>query len=209
MRKSVFSLFQMALILSGLLFLAIHANGSVKFDPVKSYTEKELGVLEVSTKMINEMIPSECFKTFMLNRELIQTNGLTNTQVIEKLHTPSTVPLVMYYSNNSTVGYRNVGSPTIYTNRKFHAGASACANASNLFHEVSHVIGFGHDKKANKNRPYSVPYSINAAFSACCLCEGVLDCKIAEKPAERSKVYVCYRSWKTLWIKKKCYWKDI
>lgn len=207
MRKSGFNFFHVALILSGLLFLSLQSNASVKFDPVKNYTERELEVLSISEKMINEMIVSDCFDNFMTERKMIQTDGLTNAQVVTKLKTPATVPLVMYYSNNSTVGYRNTGSPTIYTNRKFHAGASACANASNLFHEVAHVIGFSHDKRASSSRPYSVPYSINAAFKACCLCNGVLDCKIALEPVLDDKKLYCFRSWKTLWLKKNCYWK--
>lgn len=158
----------------------------VKFAPIKGYTQTELEVLAVAEFLVNDSIRNACVLRFMEARgidrtgyKMISTNGLANADVLPSLYGKSfDVPLVMYYKNNSTVGYRNVGSPTIYTNRKFHAGATACARASNLGHEVLHVAGFGHTSNATKIRPYSVPYSYNAAIAACCTCRGVLNCEM-------------------------------
>ncbi len=163
--------------------------GHVGFDPVKNYSAKDLAALRKAEVLSNELLQSQCFSDFMIKRALIQTGGKTPMQVVEHLKTRNlTVPVTMYYSRKNVVGYRNVGSPIVYTNLKFHAGSTACARASNLTHEWSHVpdettgIGYGHDYKATRQRPYSVPYSINAAFDKCCVCapKSILDCTIVQ-----------------------------
>lgn len=155
------------------------------------------------------MLSSSCFSTFVKKREkLIETNNLDRDGVLESLSKSRlTVPLKMYYKNNGVVGYRNPPSPQVNTNRKFHAGASACSRASNLTHEWSHSLGYGHSYNANYNRQFSVPYTINAGFLACCECNGIKDCKILDKPKE-IKSKVCYRNWKWLWLKKTCYYPE-
>jgi len=153
----------------------------VTFSPVKNYTEEELSVLIVAEKLANDLLKSQCFQTFMVNRKLIETNSKTPLEVVTLLKaTNLAVPVEMYYKNNGVVGYRQPPALNIFTNRKFHAGSTACSRASNLTHEWSHSVGFGHSYRATSSRPYSVPYSINAAFSGCCVCEGksISNCKI-------------------------------
>ena len=158
----------------------VPAERRIQFSPVVFYKAQELEVLEIATRLSNEVTASSCFKNFMAKRSLVQTGGLTNQEVITKVSTTKlTVPVQMYYQNNGVIGYRNPPKPTIYTNRKFHAGASACARASNLTHEWSHVLGFKHDFKRTKRRPFSVPYSIGAAFEICCSCKGIKDCTVS------------------------------
>jgi hypothetical protein len=115
------------------------------------------------------MVAGPCFEDFLLKRKMISTNGKTNRQVIDHIRAADLeVPVVMYYKNNRVVGYRQPPKPTIYTNRKFHAGTTPCNAGSNLFHEWSHTLGYGHTYKATSVRPYSVPYSLNAVTKACC-----------------------------------------
>jgi hypothetical protein len=154
-------------------------KGSIRFSPAKNYSQEEKEVLAISERLANELVQSQCFEEYMLKRNLIQTNGKSNLEVVNDLrNTDLTIPVVMYYSNNNVVGYRQPPSKTIYTNRKFHAGASACSRGSNLTHEWSHSVGYGHSSRATYSRPRSVPYSINAAFTKCCSCRGVRDCAI-------------------------------
>ena len=116
-----------------------------------------------------QVIASKCFSDFMLKRKLIQTNGKTPAEVVKDLReNPLIVPVHYYYENSSVVGYRQPPWPDIYFNRKFHNNYGTCATASNAAHEWSHSIGYGHDFEATARRPYSVPYSINAASTACC-----------------------------------------
>lgn len=116
-----------------------------------------------------QVIASKCFADFMAKRGLIQTNGNTPAQVVRDLRENMLqAPVHYYYENSSVVGYRQPPWPDIYFNRKFHDTYGTCATASNAAHEWSHSIGYGHDFEATARRPYSVPYSINAAFTACC-----------------------------------------
>lgn len=153
----------------------------IKFSPLKNHTAEETKVVAVAEELSNKLVQSKCFEDFMTKRELIQTTGLTRFQVVEKIRKSNlAVPVVMYYQNNNVVGYRQPPSITIYTNRKFHAGSTACARGSNLTHEWSHALGFDHDFNATISRPRSVPYSINAAFEVCCSCKGITNCTVKQ-----------------------------
>lgn len=126
--------------------------------------------LEAALLKRKEVLQSKCFSDFMLNRKLIQTNGLSNEEVVlALLNTPVKAEFQTYYKRFSKVyGYTYPNISTIFINKKYFDGASICSVASNQAHEISHKQGFGHDYKATTRRPYSVPYSINAAFSECC-----------------------------------------
>lgn len=189
------------------LLISAQSFSKVDFHPVINYTNKELEVLEVSKELANELLSSSCFEKFVNGRpKLIETNGLTRSQVLKDLSTTElTIPLEMYYKNNGVVGYRQPPYPKVYTNRKFHQGASACSRASNLTHEWSHSLGYGHSYRANYDRQFSVPYTINAGFEYCCRCNGIKDCKILDEPLGPKYKIVCSRKWYFLWLRKTCY----
>jgi hypothetical protein len=129
----------------------------------------------------NGVLYSDCFGRFMLTRKLNTTRGLSNPQVLEILRTPAPPQQVsMYYQNNNVVGYRQPPSNVIHTNSKFHNGANLCSRASNIVHEWAHTTprNFAHGFSPSLARAYTVPYSINAAFSACCFCKGVAECGV-------------------------------
>lgn len=116
-----------------------------------------------------EVMNSQCFADFMQKRRLVQTNGKTPAQVVSDLRENNLeAPVHYYYEESNVVGYRNPPKPDIYFNRYFHNNYGVCATASNAAHEWSHSIGYDHDYEPTARRPYSVPYSINAAFTACC-----------------------------------------
>lgn len=137
----------------------------------KNHTSSEISKNRAAILKISEVQKGECFKKFMLSRKLIQTNGLTNSQVIDKLNTtPVKLELQMYNKFWSNVnGYTYSNTNKIWLNRKYHNSYGVCSVANNLAHEISHKQGFGHDYKSSTARQFSVPYSINAAFSACCV----------------------------------------
>lgn len=156
-------------------------GSGIHFSPVRNYTFEETQVLAVAESLANKLVKSSCFENFMVKRNLIETNGKTALEVVNVLKTSDlTIPVEMYYKNNNVVGYRQPPAPDIYTNRKFHAGSNACARGSNITHEWSHTAGFSHAYRATKSRPFSVPYSINAAYVACCFCEknSITNCQI-------------------------------
>lgn len=204
-----------------IFILSFSVSAKVKFSPAINYNESDLKALSVAEKLANDLFESECFKSFMSDREtgkhsskykLHTTNGKTAIEVVEHLKSSNiTTPVKMYYKNNKVVGYRWTGNPTIHTNSKFHRGANACSRSSNLTHEWSHVAGYNHTYKANRARPFSVPYSINEAFKKCCKCASMLKCEILSAARSEARKFktVCSRSWKTLWVIKSCYQKEI
>jgi hypothetical protein len=165
----------------GLFLLSIIPNTSPCFSETidkgffiftpQNYTKKETENLLKAQQKLNAVLASKCFSDFFLERELIQTHGKNNQGVIDfiRSHQGQSYIVKMYHKRFSkVVGYIAPPSKVINTNRKFHAGASSCAVASNIGHEVMHLIGFEHDFKATKRRVYSVPYSFNAMIDKCC-----------------------------------------
>lgn len=165
------------------------------------FTDKEIGKFWLYAKKVDEITASECFKDYILNRKtFINNKDQTRTEFIENLL--SEKPLlnfVMYYSLSSTIGYTYEGSDTIWFNRRFHQNFALLNSASNLGHERGHKLGFSHDFNSTSRRPDQSPYVTG---------EAILACGKGEVPAkdEVEKVRVCYRSFRTLGIKK-CYWK--
>jgi hypothetical protein len=140
----------------------------------KTYTVKEKAQLVEIEQKLGELSNSACFKAWFSEKkrkQLVQTNGKTRAEVVKHLATATAFARVtMYYTSKNVIGYRNKGSNLIHTNSKYHRakGFGLCSKASNLFHEVSHVMGYTHDFERTKRRPYSVPYTISAAVNACC-----------------------------------------
>lgn len=132
----------------------------------KSYQAKIVDV----QKKVNETLKADCFKNFILKRsKLVQTNGNTRLQVIEDMRTSSQlIEVKTYFKSNNVIGFRIPPKKEININKHFHDSYSICSSAANIAHESAHVIGYTHDFKLTKRRPYSVPYSISSAFNVCC-----------------------------------------
>jgi len=131
--------------------------------------EKEKALLYIP--VMDKTLRSVCFSDFLEKRvKLHSTNGKTAGEVVDHIRKSTVnIELIMYYKYFTKVhGYTEKGANWIKLNRKYHTGASLCSEASNLAHELSHKIGYGHAYKSTVARPYSVPYSINAAFIICC-----------------------------------------
>lgn len=118
---------------------------------------------------VNETIESACFADFIKNRQMIMTNEKSNTEVVQSLLAAKVVvDIRTYYTMKRVLGYTIPGKNKIWINRKYMLTWNQCDLASLLGHESSHKIGYGHSYYATKERPFSVPYSINAAFKQCC-----------------------------------------
>lgn len=118
---------------------------------------------------VRETVRGQCFKDALLKRALIQTGGKTNEQVLHDILSGDVkIRLSMYRSWKSTIGYTYPSSDTIWCNRKYHDNMGPCDVGANLIHEISHKIGYGHDYKPNKQRPFSVPYSVGSLMDDCC-----------------------------------------
>jgi hypothetical protein len=121
---------------------------------------------------VETTINSSCFENEMLSSSVDagQMNGLSKKQVIEKMRSSkTTIELELYRSWKNTVGYTFSSTKRIWMNRKFHDKFNACQVAANLAHELTHKLGFKHDLKATKRRPYSVPYVTGDIIKKCCV----------------------------------------
>lgn len=125
---------------------------------------------KVLAKM-REVMHSQCFKDFILNRKMIQTSGRTSQEVLDHvLNQNREISIELYYNRwTKTVGFTYPNVTNIWFNRKFHTNYGICESASNLSHEGScHKNGYEHSMQWNKDRDFSVCYSFNKAFDLCC-----------------------------------------
>lgn len=128
---------------------------------------------------MNKTINSKCFYDFLVARsrglngaeyKMHSMNGNSVDELMSILRGKKPkLEFEMYYSNNSTVGYTYPERAKIWFNKKFHQFYGICKAAANLGHEISHKLGFDHASNYSRYRNYSVPYSINFAFGACCV----------------------------------------
>lgn len=152
-----------------LVTLGAHAGNIATVAKFVNHTAAEKTRNEKAILKIRETAVGECFKNEWLKRKLIQTNQKSNQQVLETLLAADvSIELEMYKSWKKVNGYTYPSSKRIWLNRKYHNTYGPCSVANNLFHEISHKLGFTHDYNPNKERPYSVPYSINAVMEVCC-----------------------------------------
>lgn len=105
-----------------------------------------------------------------------------------------------YYSFKRVIGYTYANTKTVFVNTKYFDTNSARGVGSNILHEYGHKLGFGHDFRSTSARPYSICYQLNKIYEDCH--------RKLYSDLVTSKVKYCYRSWKTLWLKKYCYWRE-
>lgn len=119
---------------------------------------------------VRETLRGECFQKALLDRALIQTGGKTTAQVLnEIINGDVKVKLSMYRSWKNTVGYTYAPPyDIIHCNRKYHDKMDPCDVGANLAHEITHKMGYTHDVNPNKQRPFSVPYSVGTLVDQCC-----------------------------------------
>lgn len=152
---------------------------TVFFHPIEFATMTQDALLLVAQQKMADVVAGQCFADFLLARPMIQTNDLANSVVLAKLRAVSiAVPVDIYHIpwyqpwGRSVMGYRNVGERRIHIRDTslLTPPNTLCDIASLAGHEILGHLGggFDHDYYYSPSREFSVPYSINAAFSACC-----------------------------------------
>jgi hypothetical protein len=139
-------------------------------------TGEEFARIKAAEVKVNEVVDSQCFRSKMESRKLIQTGGRTPAQVVDSLVSANIViETEMYYTIKRVLGYTLDGVNKEWINRRYMMSWNVCDLASLLAHETSHKVGYTHDYYSTSRRPYSVPYSANWAFEepvlvfkACC-----------------------------------------
>lgn len=145
------------------------------FKCASTCTKDEVKRIAETQDLIQKFINSKCFDEAWLSfKRLEQSNGLLNQGVIDKIRSSQVkdIPVIFYwptfFQSKSVIGYTYPDQPEIYLNRRFKTSSwTVWSEASNLFHESLHKIGFGHDFSATERRPYSIPYRGNRAVEMC------------------------------------------
>lgn len=104
-------------------------------------------------------------------------SGMTNEQVYEKIMSGSESRkpeadneadihvVVLNKTNSRVIGYTYPMVDTQYLYLNWAKMLTAVELASNMGHEWCHKLGFEHDFKSTRLRPYSVPYGIGNIIS--------------------------------------------
>lgn len=153
------------------LLKVVTIAGSITVSAFIAHTTIEHDRNIKAVQAVETTIASDCFKDKFLSSELdeSQTNGMNKEQVLNHLRNEKvTIELEMYKSIKSTVGYTYQDTERIWMNRKFHDRFTTCEVASNIAHEIIHKLGYGHDSKPTKRRPFSVPYMTGTILGQCC-----------------------------------------
>ena len=190
----------------------------VKFTyDLSNIKSSQVGLFTKAIISMEEVVNSIEFKD-ALNAELALSNNLEgelsvfkvirSAQVIvDMLSLKSFLDIDTYYTSANVYGYGYSSDDIIrintkYTNRyNINNEQDLKALGRTLIHEISHNLGFKHDFKATSRRKNSLSYVIGRAY------EEAYDMLYIPFTLER-KTY-CERSWKTLWLKNKCYTKTV
>ena len=140
-----------------------------------NYTPEQKAKLDQAEKVIAKIMNSEEYKQAVLSRKFTSTED-SSEQVYKNLFEGAEalqpavnyqmdLKVTMYFRRNSTVGYTYASSLVVYTNSKFHNYFTVCEVASNLVHEWTHKMGYGHSSAGDSR---SVPYAHNAIVKALC-----------------------------------------
>lgn len=105
--------------------------------------------------------------------EYVQNNGLSNFEIylhilqgseelIKVIDAGIDMEMELWIPRlpTTTTGYTSPGVNRIWIKKSYLERASVAQVAGTIFHEWLHKIGFKHDKKPTRRRPYSVPYAI-------------------------------------------------
>jgi len=142
-----------------------------------NYSDLQKSKLTEAVKRLEDIFNSKEYKAELLKRKLTSTNGKTNLEVFNHImggkedlskiaNQQMDLTVEMYYKRFSKViGYTTPSSLIVYTNKKFHDNYGACDVASNLGHEWTHKMGYGHLSASDWT---SVPYQHSTLIRILC-----------------------------------------
>jgi hypothetical protein len=174
-------------VLAGLMIMMVahaasgEALGQVEFVPIaEGASDLEIRAITNAGEIANAVKNSDCFRQFIANRRLVETNGRTPSEVSRQIQALSgRIAVGLYFrclqgtpdcaSPTSAVAYRQPPDTTIYLNRAYYDLADGEFDvyemAGSLAHEgIGHVLaGYDHSFDWTSLRDWSVPYSISGA----------------------------------------------
>lgn len=165
-------------------YLSPHAVNSgylsVKGMQLTGFNKEGLDKLHYSFSVLEQVVNSEEFKDRVINfknskgvRAFASNNGLSNEEIYEifmegrETLQPDTAGEMNFYlklynkSWSKVIGYTTPDTNVINLNWKFFKNFKPHEVASNLAHEWTHKIGFGHrSAKEHDSAPYAIGYIV-------------------------------------------------
>ena len=188
---------------------------AIKIDASKIDSQERLDKINRVQEEMHTILNSSIFRdqVYKMKKhgERSKYKNYTNAQIYALLmegseeHSPGVdyewdIFISGYFSWKRVIGYMVRGSKLINVNTRYFDQRSTCLVGSNITHEQGHHLGFSHDFRATKDRPFSICYQLNECYEYAYY-------KLFGKQV--NTVRVCSRSWKSLWLKKTCRWKEI
>lgn len=140
----------------------------VKNTDISGATFDEYPLVQSAVDQANVIMNTECFRNRILGADFTETNGLTNSQILNLISSkPMNIKIHIYYGSwrenyiYKTMG-KDIGDGTVYMNRYFVKTAKVMRSL--LVHEAEgHGQGFHHYSAKNS----SVPYTLNLIIEEC------------------------------------------
>ena len=156
-----------------------------KIDPTSGFTKRELVKLEKSRVVLELIFNSELFRKKMLladfSGETSKWRFSSNHQILD--HVMKGAETLQPEINHQADIQQGIFNPNYWSknvvgrtwksriiqeiNRKLFWTYPVYKVAGNIAHEWFHKLGFGHDSKRTKRRPFSVCYQVNKIIKEC------------------------------------------
>ncbi len=153
---------------------------AVNIFQLKNFSQADHDKLRGAAFLLSRIVNSEAFRQRILQfsvngvERFHMNQGLTNEQILERINAGREsysqtddhsidLALTLYrkwWRPWSVVGYTNPGKPEIFLNRNYFNVFQLNQIAGNLMHEWCHKIGFEHEYRSTRLRPFSVPYAV-------------------------------------------------
>lgn len=150
----------------------------------RNFTKKEIARLDEAKALLQMIVNHQLFKQELLRAdfsgETSDWKNKTNQEIYdhfmngaETLQPESNgqadIDLTIFNPKpwTSTVGYTYRNTVRQWINRKFFWSLKIWGVMGNIVHEWGHKLGFQHDYKRTKRRPFSICYQLNAIIKYC------------------------------------------
>lgn len=145
----------------------------------KRFSDREYLLISKAAEALEQVVNSSEFKQRVLDfsyngkNEFYQNAGLSNLEIYNRIQRAQeigtfqddymmTLNLYRYRAPfwSKVLAYHIEFESRIYLNSRYLKWASVPQLANTIMHEWLHQLGFYHDYRSTKYRPYSVPYAI-------------------------------------------------
>lgn len=140
----------------------------VELGTVKNADLKQQEQIKIAIGYMKQVLSSDCFEDRILTGEFTETNGLTNEQILNIVHSRVfTINFEFFYGTRmqnyvyKTMGY-DIGDGVVYMNSFYVEDAKTIMSLA-MHEALGHGLGFRHDGYKNT----SFPYKLNEISEAC------------------------------------------